>query len=354
MRANLKASRLRLMFSLFQHIPPLIIAACGGLILLFLIFALRMALDAARVRRDIAGLVGILDHLPQRNLETRREGLHLADLERVRAASHGVTVNAKRLWTDVENALEPYRGSGDAESWFVVRPLAEVLPESAVIDRTYHASFHQSVPGLLTALGLMTTFIAILLALDGLRVEVRGGTEIVGGIGALINGLAGKFVSSIAALFLAVAFTVLEKRTERSLEARYDDLLRKAAGGIPALSTSRVLLDMQALSARRTALLERFYAETADRLVSLIRTQVLPEISADFGDEIARRTEAQLSPVVQELGQRASELAMAAINSDGHVRVSPKESSECFHETDAAGDGLHPAPEAPVESEARL
>src|SRR4051812_1943002 len=174
------------MFSLFQHIPPLITAACGGLVALFLIFIVRMALEAARVRRDIAGLAGMLDHLPQRNLEMRREGLHLADLERVRGASHGTSVNAKRLWNDIENALEPYRGSRDFESWFVVHPLAEVLPESAVIDRTYHASFHQSVPGLLTALGLMTTFIAILLALEGLNVEVRGGTEIVAGIGTLI------------------------------------------------------------------------------------------------------------------------------------------------------------------------
>lgn len=301
--------------ALIQQIPPLILAACAGLILLFLVFAFRMFMEAMRVRRDIAGLAGILDHLPQRNLETRRDGLQLSDLERVRAVSDRVTANTKRLWTRIENALEPYRGSRDGEAWFVVHPLGEVLPESTVIDRTYHTSFHQSVPGLLTALGLMTTFIAILLALDGVTVEVRGGTEIVQGIGALINGLSGKFISSIVALFLAVAFTVLEKRTERSLEARYDELLRKAAGAIPTLSTSRVLLDMQALSERRTTLLEQFYSETADRLVSLIRTQVLPEVSADFGEEIARRTEAHMAPALKELRERAAnlELATAAV-----------------------------------------
>jgi hypothetical protein len=184
------------MISLFQTIPPLITAACGGLVLLFLIFAFRMFREAGRVRGDIAGLAGILDHLPQRSLEMRRDGLQLADLDRVRGASDRVTGNAKRLWTDIENAVEPYRGSRESESWFVIRPLPEVLPETNVIDRVYHTSFHQSVPGLLTALGLMTTFIAILLALEGVTVEVRGGTETVAGIGTLINGLAGKWPAS--------------------------------------------------------------------------------------------------------------------------------------------------------------
>jgi hypothetical protein len=56
------------------------------------------------------------------------------------------------------------------------------------------------------------TFIAILFALEGVNVQMKGGAEIVEGIGTLINGLAGKFLSSIVALFLAVSFSIVEKK----------------------------------------------------------------------------------------------------------------------------------------------
>ena len=90
----------------------------------------------------------------------------------------------------------------------------------------------------------MTTFVAILLALEGVNVQLRGGAEIVEGIGGLINGLAGKFLSSIIALLLAVTFTLFEKATERRLRSAYDDLIRTAAESIPVLSAFRVQLDV--------------------------------------------------------------------------------------------------------------
>jgi uncharacterized membrane protein len=155
----------------------------------------------------------------------------------------------------------------------------------------------------------MATFVAILIALEGLTVQVRGGAEIVGGIGSLINGLAGKFLSSIIALFLAIIFTVIEKKLcERPLETAHENLLRQAMEVIPELSQSRVLLDMHTLSARRTALLENFYTEMVERVASVVKTEIVPGIAGNFAREITEGVEGNLAPVLGAIRDRAGEL----------------------------------------------
>ncbi|HYI93359.1 MAG TPA: hypothetical protein VEX68_07430 [Bryobacteraceae bacterium] len=290
------------------EIPPLIAAACAGLVILFVIFLMRMLSESRSVRRDIRLLQALIGQFPPLTPETRHAGLQLNTVESVRSSSAGQSRTVRRLWNEVELSLEPYRGSDEATGWFSVRPTTELFSENVVVDSGYHSSFHQTVPSILTALGLMTTFVAILLALEGVNVQLRGGAEIVEGIGGLINGLAGKFLSSIVALLLAVTFTLFEKATERRLRSAYDDLLRTAAESIPVLSAFRVQLDVHALSARRTEMLERFYTEMAERVVSAARTQILPAVSGILSNELVDSVEARLAGALDEIRDRAAEL----------------------------------------------
>jgi hypothetical protein len=307
------------MLLFLEHIPPIILAACALLVALFFAFVVRMLAEARRVLRDVADLSGVLRRLLPSGLENRREGLRLADIEKIRGAlqerrDHPVSPNVFRLWADIEASLQPYSADGRPEGWFAVRPVGEILPEAAVVDRGYYAAFHQSVPSVLTSLGLMATFIAILFALEGVNVQVKGGAEIVEGIGALINGLAGKFLSSIVALFLAVSFSIIEKKLcERRLENAYDALLRQAGEVIPVLSAARVLLDMQALSARRTTMIENFYKEIAERLASLVGTEIVPGLAGHFAREVAGQVEEFLAPAIEEMRQSAARPAPVSL-----------------------------------------
>lgn len=300
------------MLNYIEQIPPLINAACGVIFALFVFFLIRMRSEAAMVRADVSGFLDVLSRLPERTLETRHEGLQMADIERAHHAARERSRNVQRLWADLEMSFEPYRGAHGVQSWFAVRPVTELLPRFTVIDRVYQTSLHQAVPSVLTALGLLATFLAILLALEGVSVHVRSGAEIVEGIGGLINGLAGKFLSSIVALSLAVVFTLIEKRAERKLDAQYDSLLERAAVVVPALSPTRLLLDMQALSAKRTELLENFYGEMADRVVSLFRTEVIPEVAANFGEAFVDRCAVLLRPEPPSAGADTSPVALGA------------------------------------------
>ena len=90
---------------------------------------------------------------------------------------------------------------------FATRPAAAVFSQEAVLMNQMNMAFFRQIPSLITGFGLLLTFLALLIGLGKLHAE---GGEIMG-IQGLINGLAGKFLTSIVGLGLAHVFLFLEK-----------------------------------------------------------------------------------------------------------------------------------------------
>ena len=90
---------------------------------------------------------------------------------------------------------------------FSTRRAEEVLTPEALIATRVNLPFYAQFPSLVTGMGLLLTFLALFVGLGKLHAE---GSEIVG-IQGLINGLAGKFLTSIVGLMVANVFTFLEK-----------------------------------------------------------------------------------------------------------------------------------------------
>src|SRR5574340_313123 len=89
---------------------------------------------------------------------------------------------------------------------FATRTAAEFFPRDLLNSRLNLAFYHQ-FPSLITGIGLLLTFLAILIGLSKLHAD---GSHIVG-IQGLINGLAGKFLTSIVGLVCANLFVLIEK-----------------------------------------------------------------------------------------------------------------------------------------------
>lgn len=90
---------------------------------------------------------------------------------------------------------------------FSTRGAEHVLTQEALLANRINLPFYQQFPSLVTGLGLLLTFLALFVGLGKLHAE---GSEIVG-IQGLINGLAGKFLTSIVGLMAANMFTFIEK-----------------------------------------------------------------------------------------------------------------------------------------------
>lgn len=236
---------------LLSRIPPEILAVCFGLIVLTTVLLWRLLRQRRAVLRHFEALRAVVGALPVITAAERQSGLPQERVDRVIELSQALPPEPARSWLAVEDSLVLYRWADGEQGWFLDRPAEEILPLEAITQSSYHASFHAAIPGVLTALGLLATFTSILIALAGVSYRGQPGAP-VRGIDGLINGLSGKFLSSIVALILSVVFTFVEKLAcERRFQREYVALRDMIRRRLPALRPLQVLLDIrEALDAR--------------------------------------------------------------------------------------------------------
>jgi hypothetical protein len=198
--------------SVFNQIPPEIQFACEALVVLAAALVLRLLVERRRTLRAFDKFARTLRRFRPAGRQQRLAGLPAGRMQLIQEASRRLTGKPLEWWRGLEEALEYYEPPGASGGWFLTRPAEEVLTEDELIAPFYHASFHQTVPSILTALGLLATFSAILVALSGVRYNAGNTAQPVTGIDTLINGLAGKFLASIIGLILSLIFTFVEKK----------------------------------------------------------------------------------------------------------------------------------------------
>ncbi len=270
-----------------MSIPLPILAACGVLILLFFVLLVRMLREASASRHALRTLESALRSAKSTAL-VRRRGLATETLEQLRAICTRFANPMKSWWFRIEDDLVPYPSPEGREEWYLGLPAREILTEESVSERHYHASFYQAVPGILTGLGLAATFVAILWALTGLHVTVMNGTETVTGIKELIEGLSGKFLSSIVGLLLSIVFLLIERKwCERRLTHAFEDLLDATSELIPTITPARVQLETRALLARQSASLANIEAEIAAFRQSVsVANESMPRMAATLAEDV--------------------------------------------------------------------
>jgi hypothetical protein len=167
----------------------------------------------------------------------------------------------------LDSHIEQYSSPEDLEGWFLTETPRRALPYEIIIGRRFHSAIFTAFPGLLTGAGLTLTFIAILWALYGVHYDKANTVEPISGIDVLINGLSGKFLSSIVALVLSIFFTVVEKGATRNLRNRYEQLLAAVERAIPCLSSTQILLDIRRYTHDQTVSVSHISSDVVDRFV---------------------------------------------------------------------------------------
>jgi hypothetical protein len=246
------------MKGLLSAIPGVIQFACIALICLAVLLMVGMFRERGRALQAYNRFLVVLEDVKPASDKERMAGLSPEKLAVIRRKAGALPGKPREWWLALEQSMEFYTSPAGDEGWFITRPVAESLSEEDVIDSFYHSSFHQSIPGILTALGLLATFVAILMALAGVTYNINDPVRPVSGIDQLINGLSGKFVSSIVALILSVFFTFFEKKIcERQLQNGYDALVKRCTDVFPFLTQSRILLDIQRIALSQARATER-------------------------------------------------------------------------------------------------
>ena len=120
---------------------------------------------------------------------------------------------------------------------FSTRRAEEFFTQEAVLGSRIDLGFYGQVPSLITGIGLLLTFVAICVGLS--RLHADGQT--ITGIQGLINGLAGKFLTSIVGLVCANLFLLLERPVVRRLLGLHGEFLTLVDESFPRRTVEDLL-----------------------------------------------------------------------------------------------------------------
>jgi len=157
-------------------------------------------------------------------------------------------------WYNFEAQMLRQADAAGQLRWWATESATSAFNATAVIEPRMNQSFFVAVPGMVTGIGLLCTFVAILVALLDVRL-VEGQFQ---GLDNLISGLSGKFLSSIAAIFAATGFLAIERSLAHSLSTSLHALVTTLDGLVPRLSPTSILVAMQQDMAEQGAALQRF------------------------------------------------------------------------------------------------
>lgn len=282
-------------------IPPLILWGCYALILFTVGIGLWLRVQSTRLHSRISQLISLFQRTGETDRTARHDGLSLARVEALRAASEDLKDTSAEWWDHVDGNIEAYTNPEEEEGWFIVERPRNILSYEGTVGRHFHSMFFSSFPGLLTGSGLTLTFIAILLALHNVHYDEANPENPVTGMKDLINGLSGKFLSSIVALLLSIVFTLYEKQVVRGLRSKHELLITTLSNSIPYLSPSRILLDIQRFAAKQTVSVSNISSEVVDRFVGAFNERVVPDLAAGMSSGVADKMQTEFRPTMERM-----------------------------------------------------
>lgn len=282
-----------------HHLPVLISIGCLFLIAGVVYFVLSLLRESGKVLKQFASLKACFA-AESPETQIRKAGLSPTAWDAIQSRAGALDPQTADWWQRVNDASELYPTSSGEEAYFLTEAAGDVLPYGT-LTASLRSERYRSLPGLLTGAGLTLTFVAILIGLSGLHYDISNTANPILGIDTLINGLSGKFVSSIVALLLSIGFTLFEQNRTRKLKNAYADLIRTLATRIPRLSAARILLDIRKSSADASVEVANISADVVSRFADALNQQVVPQLASSMATGVAGAFYQQISPTLDKM-----------------------------------------------------
>lgn len=230
------------------------------------------------------------------NDEVRRDGLSLAAVDLWRAAVAKLSGAAKQRAELIDRRLVMLTDAAGERRFKLRDGDGELLAEDSFTGTTVNLRLLDAAPSLLTALGLLGTFIALAVALGELRPDPT--TEMVLGVANLVHGLSGKFISSIAGLGLALVFQWLDAIMLRPMFRRqHARFLEGVDQAFPTLSPAQQLATLLDVGRKQERSLANISSDIVDKFTDVFDSGLLPKLSA----ALATSVQSELGPSLDKV-----------------------------------------------------
>jgi hypothetical protein len=191
-----------------------------------------------------------------------RRGLSVAAFNQL-AEVFSKSSTLQRPWNNFATNMVSRRQGAEGEQYWVSDEAESAFSQEALYGSRINLGFFASLPGIVTGTGLLFTFLAILVAL--LDVKITQAQQITG-LDLLIQGLSGKFVSSIAALLSATIFLFFERVLLHRLSRARLELIANLNAFVPRLTAAKLLAEVQQDISEQSVAFRSFNADLSTKL----------------------------------------------------------------------------------------
>lgn len=210
------------------------------------------------------------------------------------------------VWSDFKSTLTRNTINVDYDELYSPVDAGEFFCVSAV-TKDINISYWQNFSGTFTGVGILGTFLGLVLGLSGVDLASSDVTVLKEGIGALLNGISVAFGTSLLGISFALGYGYINKRQQDALSESVLVLANRVEKMYPRKNVEQWLSDVNRESVEQTKAIKNLATETAESLAELLDNQ----LSTGF-NELCEQLDAQMRPVFEKLYE-----AIYALNEGG-------------------------------------
>lgn len=214
-----------------------------------------------------------------------------------------------RLWREFDESLVK---SSDGQRLFNTLDAAHFFNVSTLAGSLTQNRLLAAVPGFLTAIGVVGTFVGLQLALSQLQLQQNAGVdELRDGIGSLINGASIAFMTSIWGVGTSLLFNFAEKVLERRVRKDIHNLQNQIDYLFPRINAEQSLVTIADHSRSADETLQGLAEKIGDRL-----QEALVQTTTSIQTGLENSLNQIMAPAIQSLvdnANKGSELALEGL-----------------------------------------
>ncbi len=287
-----------------QQIPNWLWGYVAFIAIAFVWLTAAFSLAKRRLAASTDSLLTVLSSLGAADDTDRRDGRDLATIGRWRSAAKKLKGSARAWASLIERRLVMITDANSERRFKLRDGDGPIITEDEFVSSGVNLRLLDATPSLLTALGLIGTFVAIAIGLAGLVPDSK--TETVQGVAALVAGLSGKFITSIVALTLSLVFQWMDAVLFRRLyHAQYSRFLAAVDEAIPTLSPAQQFAALLETSRKQETSLANISSDVVDKFSDIFSSSLLPQLGTVLAVSVQGELEPTLNRVVAGLDSLA-------------------------------------------------
>jgi hypothetical protein len=197
------------------------------------------------------------------------------------------------------------------------RPLERVLKRCANASEVFNPSslahglvgnrFLLAMPGILTGLGVLGTFVGLQIGIGGLELDSSQIENLDKSIAPIIKGCSTAFATSVWGVVCSLLFTVIEKFLEWLALTRIRQLQSRVDALIPRYTPEESMIELQRASAETEGVLKGLAVAIGDEMQKAMNR---------LGSSITEAVKDSLGNNAQDLGKMSADLMSAALTEE--------------------------------------